>query len=31
MFDQLVKMMWNELKIKKQNDYTKKVELPSWL
>lgn len=31
MFDQLVAMMWNELKIKKTNDYNKKEEIPSWL
>jgi len=31
MFDQLVAMMWNEKKIVKPNDYTKKEEIPSWL
>jgi hypothetical protein len=31
MFDQLVKMMWNELKLQRKNDYTKKEELPQWL
>jgi hypothetical protein len=31
MFDTLVKMMWQELKIEKRNDYTKKEETPSWL
>jgi hypothetical protein len=31
MFDQLVAMMWNEMKIEKRNDYTKKEEAPSWL
>ena len=31
MFDQLVKMMWNELKLQRKNDYTKKEEAISWL
>lgn len=31
MFDILVKMMWQELKIDKKNEYTKKQENPSWL
>lgn len=31
MFDNLVKMMWNEMKIEKANYYTKKERLPSWL
>lgn len=31
MFDNLVGMMRNELKIQKRNDYTKKEEVPSWL
>lgn len=31
MFDQLVRMMSNELKVAKENDYTKKVEVASWL
>jgi hypothetical protein len=31
MFEQLVGMMWKELKIQKHNDYTKKEEVPSWL
>lgn len=31
MFQNLVCMMQNELKIQKQNDYTKKEEVPSWL
>jgi len=31
MFDNLVAMMRNELKIQKRNDYTKKEEAPSWL
>lgn len=31
MFDRLVEMMANELKIQRRNDYTKKEELPSWL
>jgi len=31
MFSNLVDMMWNELKIKKTNEYTKKEEIPSWL
>jgi SNF2 family DNA or RNA helicase len=31
MFDHLVAMMWNEMKIEKRNDYTKKEEAPSWL
>jgi len=31
MFDQLVGMMWKELKIEKRSEYTKKEELPSWL
>jgi hypothetical protein len=24
-------MMWNELKLQRKNDYTKKEELPQWL
>jgi hypothetical protein len=31
MFDQLVGMMWKELKIEKKDEYTKKQEKPSWL
>jgi hypothetical protein len=31
MFDQLVGMMWKELKIEKKNEYTAKEEIPSWL
>lgn len=31
MFEQLVGMMWKELKIEKKNDYTKKEVIPSWL
>lgn len=31
MFDKLVEMMRNELKIMKRNDYTKTEEYPSWL
>lgn len=31
MFENLVSLMNNELKIKKQNTYTKKEEVPSWL
>jgi hypothetical protein len=31
MFDQLVCLMWKEMKIQKCNDYTKKEEAPSWL
>ena len=31
MFDQLVAMMWKEMKITKSNEYTKKESLPSWL
>lgn len=31
MFDKLVSLMWNEMKIEKRNDYTKKEEVPSWL
>lgn len=31
MFDNLVSMMRNELKIQRRNDYTNKEESPSWL
>jgi len=31
MFDNLVSLMWNELKIQKKNEYSKKEEVPSWL
>lgn len=31
MFDNLTAMMWNELRIEKKNEYTKKEILPSWL
>jgi catabolite regulation protein CreA len=31
MFEHLVTLMWDELKIKRVNDYTKKEEIPSWL
>jgi hypothetical protein len=31
MFDNLVTMMWKEMKIEKRNEYTKKEEVPSWL
>jgi hypothetical protein len=31
MFDTLVKMMWQELKIEKRNEYTKQQEIVSWL
>jgi hypothetical protein len=31
MFEQLVAMMWRELKIEKTNTYTKKEKVPSWL
>jgi hypothetical protein len=31
MFDQLVGMMWRELRLESKNEYTKKAEVPSWL
>jgi hypothetical protein len=31
MFEQLVSMMWRELKLETQNEYTKKEQVPSWL
>jgi hypothetical protein len=31
MFDNLVGMMRDELKIQKHNDYTNREEIPSWL
>lgn len=31
MFENLVALMWRELKIQKQNENTKKEEIPSWL
>lgn len=31
MFDRLVSMMFNEMKIEKKNDRTKQQEIPSWL
>ena len=31
MFDNLVGMMWNELKIQKRNDYIQKEKVPTWL
>lgn len=31
MFDNLVALMWKELKIEKTNCYTKKMEVPTWL
>jgi len=31
MFDQLVSMMWKELRIEKSNQYTKKESVPQWL
>lgn len=31
MFEQLVGMMWKELKIERHNEYTNKAEAPSWL
>jgi hypothetical protein len=31
MFDQLVAMMWQEMKITRKNNYTKKEEAPRWL
>lgn len=31
MFDQLVAMMWREMKIERKNEYTQKEESPSWL
>jgi len=31
MFDKLVEMMWREMKIEKNNPYTNKEEIPSWL
>jgi len=31
MFDQLVGMMWRELKLETKNEYTKKEKVPSWL
>ena len=31
MFDQLVGMMWKELKIERADNYTKKEQVPSWL
>lgn len=31
MFAQLVGLMWQELKIEKRNEYTKQMEVPSWL
>lgn len=31
MFDRLVAMMWQEMKIEKHNEYTQKEEIPSWL
>jgi predicted nucleic acid-binding protein len=31
MFEQLVQMMWQELKIEKRTESTKKVKVASWL
>jgi SNF2 family DNA or RNA helicase len=31
MFDNLVGMMWKELKLEAKNEYTKKESVPSWL
>jgi hypothetical protein len=31
MFSKLVEMMWSELKLKRENKFTKKESLPSWL
>jgi len=31
MFDNLVSMMWQEMKIETKNDYTNREELPTWL
>jgi len=31
MFDELVSMMWNEMKIERTNDYTKEQKVISWL
>lgn len=31
MFDRLVDMMWRELRIERQNNYTNKEQVPSWL
>jgi len=31
MFDQLVGMMWKEMKIEKRSEYTNKARVPSWL
>jgi hypothetical protein len=31
MFDTLVQMMWQELKIEKRNEYTKKGKVASWM
>jgi DNA segregation ATPase FtsK/SpoIIIE-like protein len=31
MFDQLVSMMWRELKLEVKNEYTQKQKEPSWL
>lgn len=31
MFERLVAMMWNELRVERKNDYTKKQETPKWL
>jgi superfamily II DNA or RNA helicase len=31
MFELLVSMMWRELKLETQNEYTKKEKVPSWL
>lgn len=31
MFDNLVALMWKELKLERKNEYTKKEEVPSWL
>ena len=31
MFDSLTRMMWQELKIERKQEYTKKEGVPSWL
>lgn len=31
MFEQLVSMMWNEMRIERKNDHTKESKVPTWL
>jgi hypothetical protein len=31
MFDQLVALMWQEMSVRRQNDYTVREEMPAWL